>query len=194
LAHGQKKGGERIHMHMRYLVIAVLTMLVAGTGPMALARESATATPKTKTPLETLHAMKKPIVPGSAEVVRGETIEIELTDANHQTLIVDVGGERRPGTMLEMFRGAPRDDVVLKSKRSEEGDPLEKGSSDEKQILKIMEEWRESTHATTPRKPGKKGADAAPTPNEASGKLVDRIIALLKPRHPAPQPLSHSTH
>lgn len=175
-------------MKMRCLLLALFAVAVLAAPSVVHARKDNAGPYKPATPLETFRAFKPPVVPTSFAQVRGETVEIEVMDASHHTLILDVGGERPPGTMLEMLRGTPRDDIVVKSARSaEDGMALERGGNEEKQVLRMLQEWREATAASASAKPGKKA------PSEAQLKLADRVISMLKPRHPVQKPLPHTT-
>lgn len=181
-------------MCMQRTLLALVAVSMLGGASIALARDDSVVPPAPAlpaTPLDMLRALKQPIVPATISALRDETIRIELTDASRRTLIIDVGGERPPGTLLEMLRGTPRDGIVLKtSAASAEGTPLEKGGADEKHVLKILQEWREQTGATATVKPGKK--KAPPAANEETRlKLMDRAIATLKERNQPPKPAAH---
>jgi hypothetical protein len=159
-------------------------LLIAAAAFLLLIAPPAGAAETAPPPLQNLRNFTPPIVVQSAEVLQdGHTIEIELTDAGHHTLILDMGATRLPGSMLEMFAGVPEQEITLRSSAiSPNSAPLKPGGPEEQLVYKLLLRWKTAGSAMGTVKGGKR---VAPPPNIAAErrKLTDRVIARLKARN-----------
>jgi hypothetical protein len=159
-------------------------LLITATAFLLLIAPPANAAETAPPPLQNLRNFTPPIVVQNAEVLQdGHTIEIELTDAGHHTLILDMGATRLPGSMLEMFAGVPEQEITLRSSPGATNTaPLKPGGPDEQLVYKLLLRWKTSGSAMGTVKGGKR---LAPPPNIAAERrrLTGKVIATLKARN-----------
>lgn len=130
---------------------------------------------------DTLHSFKAPLTLMNAHI-SNDQIEIDLVDAEHRQLKFTIGG-RPPSTLFEMFDTTPRNEIVLRPQSAAfDGVTLPMGSSDEKQVLQLLEDWRNSGRAMVSMKKGKQIPVAAGIA-ENRRKLIERVIEILRARN-----------
>ncbi len=159
-------------------------LLITAAAFLLLIAPPAGAAETSPPPLQNLRNFTPPIVVQNAEVLQdGHTIEIEITDAGHHTLILDMGATRLPGSMLEMFAGVPEQEITLRSSTiSPNTATLKPGGPEEQLVYRLLQRWKASGGAMGMVKAGKR---VSPPPNIAAErrKLTDRVIAALKARN-----------
>lgn len=183
-------------MKLQRLMPVLLVALIAGGSPAAASETTGTGVGSGSggglalqvAPTYTFRAFKAPVTVHSVEQ-RGKAIQIELVDTNQRSIIVEFGGDRAPGTLLEIFKETPRDEIVLKNtSKATEGTTVEKGGTDEKRVLEYLQDWRTSPAASGTPVASKKPATSAVQGNDARRKIVDEVLDTLKKRHPTYKP------